>query len=143
SHHTAVAPVVALSLAFGGQGFPFAVDLKQHPTDDHRWYVVEQGGTVETFLDSDPAGTRSVAVTVANVLTGDEDGLLGMAFHPNFATTGELFLSYVENVGGPAGTSTVARFVSVDDGLTFTPDPGPQPIVLTLVQPHTNHNGGD
>ena len=136
-------PVVALYPAFASLQFPFAVDLKQHPSDDHRWYVVKQSGVVETFLDTDPAATRTVAMTVPGLLTSGENGLLGMAFHPDFATNGELFLSYVVDTGATAGTSTIARYLSSDDGLTFVPDSDPQPIVLSLVQPYANHNGGD
>ena len=133
-------PAVALTAAFGGLTFPSALKLLQHPTIDARWYVVEQGGAVETFLDTDPAGTRTTAVTVTGIVMGGESGLLGMAFHPDFATTGEIFLSYVADTGG-SGTSIVARYLSADNGLTFTPDP--DPIVLSLVQPFGNHKGGD
>ena len=142
SHHDPP-PVVALAPAFDGLAFPYAVDLLQHPSDDHRWYVVEQFGAIETFLDTDPAGTRSTAITLSNLLTNGENGLLGMAFDPDFTGNGGIFLSYVENVGGPAGTSKVTRFLSSDGGLTFAIDPGPNANVLSLVQPFTNHNGGD
>ncbi|HET6164494.1 MAG TPA: PQQ-dependent sugar dehydrogenase [Planctomycetota bacterium] len=141
--HDEVPPVVALTPAFGGQAFHYAVDLLQHPSDDHRWYVVEQFGAIETFLDTDPAGTRTTAVTVPNLMTNGENGVLGMAFDPAFGTNGQVFISYVENVGGNAGTSKVARYVSADGGLTFTLDPGPDATVLSLLQPFTNHNGGD
>jgi glucose/arabinose dehydrogenase len=136
-------PQITLTAAFNGVTFPFAVDLLQHPTDDHRWYVVEQGGVVETFLDTDPAGTRTTAVTLAGIITTGESGLLGMAFHPSFAINGQVFLSYVDAAGGPFGTSTIARYVSLDNGLTFVIDPNPPAIVLQLVQPAANHNGGD
>jgi glucose/arabinose dehydrogenase len=136
-------PVVALSATFGGLTFPHATGVLQHPADDHRWYVLEQGGTVETLLDTDPAGTRAVAVTVPGVLSSGENGLLGMAFHPDFTNNGEVILSYVVDTGGAAGTSTITRYVSGDGGLTFAPDPGPQADVLTLVQPFENHNGGE
>jgi len=63
-----------------------------------------------------------------------------MAFSPDFATSGLVYLSYVENVGGASGTSKVTRFVSADGGLTFAIDPGPNAEVLALVQPFSNHN---
>jgi glucose/arabinose dehydrogenase len=131
-------PVVALTTAFGGLAFPFAVDLIQHPSDDHRWYVVEQFGAIETFLDTDPAGTRATAVTVPNLLTNGENGVLGMAFDPAFGTNGQVFISYVENVGGSSGTSKVTRYVSADGGLTFSLDPGPNARSRSAA--FTNHN---
>jgi hypothetical protein len=133
---------VDLAVAFEGQSFFHAVDLLQHPVDDERWYVVEQTGIVETFLESDPAGTRRVAVAVPGLLTSGENGLLGMAFHPDFALNGEAILSYVLDTGGSAGTSEVARYVSADGGLTFVRGAG-DPVILQLVQPYSNHNGGD
>lgn len=130
-------PGVDLVPAFGGASFDSPVKLVQHPTDDTRWYVVEQGGLVRTF--SNP----SVITTAADVdnadpafVSGGEQGLLGMVFDPNFAQSHEVYFSYTRS-----GTSILARWVSSDGGLTFAPDAAP--IVLALGHPFGNHNGGD
>jgi glucose/arabinose dehydrogenase len=127
--------------AFDSLAFASPVKLVQHPDDDDRWYVVEQGGLVRTFLASDP--TNSVA-TAADVPTqkmlnlgSGERGLLGMAFDPGFAASGEVYLAYTD---GTLETCVLERWTSDDGGETFIPDE------VLLVVPHpgaTNHNGGD
>src|SRR5687768_17440731 len=75
-------PALDFDPAFGGRSFDNPVKLVQHPTNDNRWYVVEQDGLVRTFL----ATNGNAPTTAANVGAlvdfgdGDEQGLLGMAF---------------------------------------------------------------
>jgi glucose/arabinose dehydrogenase len=64
-------------------------------------------------------------------------GLLGMAFHPDFANNGEVFLSYTQ--AGPI--SYVSRFVSQDGGQTL--DPASEQPLLVVPQDFSNHNGGN
>jgi hypothetical protein len=51
---------VDLVAAFAGLTFRQAVKLVQHPTDDDRWYALERGGEIHTFLASDPGNTDGV-----------------------------------------------------------------------------------
>jgi glucose/arabinose dehydrogenase len=78
----------------------------------------------------------------ALVSGGSEQGLLGFAFYPDYATSGRFIISYT-SPNGPmdGGTSVLARYVvSADpDVATATPDR----ILLTVDQPYDNHNGGD
>jgi len=130
--------------AFGSESFAMPVKLVQHPTDADRWYVVEQRGRVFTLLASNPAGSRALAVDVAaafDLTTGGEEGLLGMAFSPSFATNGEAFFSYTERSATNAD-SVVARFRSADGGLTFAPVAG-NSDVIRFDSEQNNHNGGD
>ncbi len=130
--------------AFGSERFALPVKLVQHPTDADRWYVVEQRGKVFTLLASDPAATRALAVDVEalfDLAQGNEEGLLSMAFSPAFATDGEVFLSYTE-LSATNVDSVVARFESVDGGLTFAPVAG-NPDVIRFDSEQSNHNGGD
>ena len=129
--------------AFGGEQFALPVKLVQHPTDADRWYVVEQGGKVFTLVASNPAATRTLAVDVEalfDLASGGEQGLLGMAFSPGFATSGELFLGYTE-LSATNSDSVVARFASADGGLTFAPVAG-NPDVIRFHSEQSNHNGG-
>jgi len=130
--------------AFGGEAFALPVKLVQHPTDADRWYVAEQRGKVFTLLASNPAGTRALAADVEasfDLAGGGEEGLLGMAFDPSFATNGEVFFSYTE-LSATNVDSVVARFASVDGGLTFAPVAG-NPDVIRFDAEQDNHNGGD
>jgi len=130
--------------AFAGADFSAPVKLVQHPTDADRWYVVEQRGKVFTFLASDPAATRALAVDVEalfDLASDSEEGLLGMAFSPDFATDGEVFFAYTE-LSATNVDSVLARFESPDGGLTFAPVAG-NPDVIRFDSEESNHNGGD
>jgi glucose/arabinose dehydrogenase len=114
----------------------------QHPTNADRWYVVEQRGKIFTFLASNPAGTLTLAIdleTSINLSTGGEQGLLNLAFSPDFASNGEVFLTYTQS--GPSD-HVLARFVVSADGMTIAPS-GADPTVLRFAQEQANHNGGD
>jgi glucose/arabinose dehydrogenase len=131
---------VAFADAFPGRAFASPVKLVQHPIDAHRWYVVEQGGRVKTFLDTD-AAAPTIAATVPGVGGSGEQGLLSMAFDPGFtAAGGEIYLSY-SDVSTTPPRSTVARWVSANGGLTFAADASP--VVIAISHPFENHNAGD
>jgi glucose/arabinose dehydrogenase len=136
-------PAIELEAAFDSLDLDVPVKLVQHPTDDDRWYVVQLDGLVVTFLASDPAGTLETAADVVvdggvDLGSGGEQGLLGMAFDPDFDTSGEIYLTYTDD---DANDSVLARWVSEDGGLTFLPDD--EPVVLAIPHPESNHNGGD
>lgn len=68
--------------------------------------------------------------------SGNERGLLGLAFHPDFTRNGQFFVNYTNN----HGDTIVARFfVSADPNIA---DAQSEQMVLTLAQPFSNHNGG-
>jgi len=136
-------PDVAFETAFDGIDFDRAVKLVQHPTDDGRWYVVEQDGDIWTFLASDPNGTRAEVLDLEEdgILLGatggtGEQGLLGLAFDTDFATTGELYIAYTDDL---LGQSILARYVSADRVGGFAEDA----ILIAIDHPASNHNGGD
>jgi glucose/arabinose dehydrogenase len=140
-----VPPDIELLAAFGELSFDHPVKLVQHPSDAMRWYVVEQGGKILTFLSTDPDGTLATAldlvadfdVNLGNTTTG-EQGLLGMAFDTDFATTHDIYLAYTDEA---SDESILARYASLDGGLTIVPDANP--ILLAIPHPDDNHNGGD
>lgn len=139
-------PRIALEPAFGGINFASPVKLVQHPRDDDRWYVVEQGGKIWTFLASNPAATKKLALDIVaspgiDVGGSGEQGLLGLAFDPDFGAGGaggELYVTYTD---ATAGDSMLARYQSPDDDGPFTPTA--DPIVLAIPHPMPNHNAGD
>jgi glucose/arabinose dehydrogenase len=67
-----------------------------------------------------------------------ELGLLNMAFDPDFASNGFVYLSYTRS--GPPVASYISRFTSTDGGQTL--EPASELVLLTLPQPYNNHNGG-
>jgi glucose/arabinose dehydrogenase len=142
---------LAVERAFAGVTFTRPVAMLQRPGDTTRWYVVQQDGLVRTF-PNDPAVSAAQVTTfvdLSSIVTSpadggglDEMGLLGMAFHPDFAANGRVFVSYTAT---PAGiVSRISEFRSGDGGLTI--DTGTaERIVLSVNQPQgeTNHKGGN
>jgi len=130
---------VQVSRVFPNLSFSFPVGLLQAPGDGTRWFVVEQGGRVRVF-DATPAAALAATFVdlTARVVSGGEQGLLGMAFHPDWPLTPEVFLSYTRP--SPRLQSVIARFASRDGGATL--DPASEQVLLTIDQPETNHNGG-
>ena len=123
---------------FAGVALASPTALLQAPGDASRWFAIGQAGLVTVF-DNDTvsaAGSTFLNIT-GRVQSGGETGLLGIAFHPDFATNGEVFVSYT----APGLISVISRFRSIDGNQTL--DPSSEEIILTVPQPASNHNGGD
>ncbi|HEX6998802.1 MAG TPA: PQQ-dependent sugar dehydrogenase [Gammaproteobacteria bacterium] len=131
------AAVVALERVFANLSFDQPLGMLQAPGDDSRWFVLQKGGAVRVFENRPDVDTAATFVSV-NVDAASEGGLLGMAFHPSFASNGTVFLSYT--VQGSPMVSVVARYTSSDGGATL--DPNPVHEVIRVNQPFENHNGG-
>jgi glucose/arabinose dehydrogenase len=70
----------------------------------------------------------------------NERGLLGLAFPPDYASTGRFYVNYTDDDAGSTTNSIIARYqVSPDPDIA---DAGSEKILLTLFQPASNHNGG-
>ena len=128
-----------LKPAFPHLSFSQPVDL-QHPSDgSNRLFVVEQAGVIRVF-DNDPTTTSApVFLDIqSRVSSGNERGLLGLAFHPDFASNGFFYVNYTAT---PPLRSVVARY-SVDAANPDQGDPVSEMIVLEIAQPAGNHNAG-
>ena len=114
------------------------VAMLMAPGDSSHWYVVQQAGQVIRFVNSFGVSSTSdfIDINDGRLLYGGEMGLLGMAFHPDFASNGYVYLSYTS----PGPVSRISRFNLDPSGLAL--DPASEQIVLSLAQPFSNHNGG-
>jgi glucose/arabinose dehydrogenase len=117
-------------------GFSSPVDIS-HPVGDSRLFVVEQGGKIKILNPSGATNaTAFLTLTTATISTGGERGLLGLAFHPNYATNGYFYVNYTNT----AGNTVIARYsVSATNPEIANPT---ATILLTITQPFSNHNGG-
>lgn len=115
----------------------------QPPGDPSRWFVAEQGGRIVSFPNSPTASASTTVLTIPIVNPPSEGGLLGFAFAPDFASSGEAYVSYTRNVNanGVALQSVVSRFTSADGGQTL--NPASEQEVLVIDKPFGNHNGGN
>ena len=128
---------VTLNRVFSSLSFNNPVVLRQSPTDPERWYVVEQNGTIKTFLAND-AGATLFANLTSRVTFSGEMGLLGFAFHPDYAINGYVYVYYSSPVSGHQ--SIISRFTAISD---LQLDLASEQIILRVDQPYTNHNGGN
>lgn len=108
-----------------------------------RWYVVEQPGRIVSFDDVPNVATTQVVLDLrAKVDTqAYESGLLGLAFHPKFATNGYAYVYYAHDGGTPSEGVRVARFTSTDGGITL--DPTTEKTILEVHRGIQNHLGGN
>ncbi len=135
------AGAVRLEEAFGGVRFGQTVFLLQAPGDGSRWYVGGKDGVIRTF-DASDAPTVALYADLRDRVGNDasEKGLLGMAFSPDFAASGEVYLSYTTPGTARNFVSRISRFRVQGGGAAL--DVGSEEIVFELVQPFNNHNGG-
>lgn len=128
------APGVEVQPALGGARFARPIGVFWAPGGADA-YVVEQGGRVlrvaagqepRVFLDLSPRVRRD----------NNEEGLLGLAFHPRYGETGRLFVHY--SASGPR-RSVIAEVRRGADG---DGDPATVRPLLEVEQPYGNHNGG-
>ena len=116
-------------------GLARPVFLTASPGDFGRVFVVEQHtGRIRIIHLATGSVDPTPFLTISPVSTGNEQGLLGLAFHPDYATNGLFYVNYTD-----PDTQIVRYQVSADPDVA---DPGSATPVLSLVQPQTNHNGG-
>ncbi|MCB2155295.1 PQQ-dependent sugar dehydrogenase [bacterium] len=127
--------------AFPDLSFTYSVLLVEAPDGSGRLFHVSQGGVISVFNKSgNPTSTTPFLDIADRVRNSGEEGLLGLAFDPDYATTGEFYVYYSWN-GSYPGTSRVSRFTN-DDPTDNSVDPSTEEILLSVPQPATNHNGG-
>ncbi len=106
------------------------------PESDPRLFVVEQGGTVKVVVNDEIVGNYLNIRSLLPSSIGPEQGLLGLAFHPDFSSHGLLYLSYTDTanalVVSEVTVNPAANSVSVANRNT----------VIRIPQPARNHNGG-
>ena len=124
-------PPLAGRLVVSGLRAP--LDLQSVPGDLERLYVVEQGGRIRIVRNSQIAGT--FLDVASRISSGGERGLLGLAFHPQFATNRRFFVNYTN----PAGDTHISEFRASSADAA---DPASERVLLEVGQPFANHNGG-
>jgi len=118
-------------------GFDKPIYAISHPTDHKMIFVVEQKGIVQIVIDKTVLKLPFLDIKDRvhyPLFPGDEMGLLGFAFHPDFSVNGYCFVNYVNK----NDYSIISRFKA--DNLTINPNS--EKIFLKMKQPYSNHNGG-
>ena len=126
---------LAVELVPVADGLDEPVFVTTAPGEPGRLYVVEQAGLIRVVgADGVTADTPFLDLT-AQVAFGGERGLLGLAFHPDYADNGRFFVDYTR---APDGATVVSQFNAVDG----VADPASERQLLVIEQPFENHNGG-
>ncbi|HZJ47952.1 MAG TPA: PQQ-dependent sugar dehydrogenase, partial [Acidimicrobiia bacterium] len=102
------------------------------PSGDARIYVLEQAGVIRVLEN----GQMREFLDIRDLVTrrGNEQGLLGLAFHPNYPDDPRAFVDYT----GAGGKTVVASYRLSGESL----DPDSAVVLLEVPQPASNHNGG-
>lgn len=112
----------------------YPVFLTAPPGDVHRLFVLEKLGRVRVIVDDSLLSTPFLDVS-SLVSTGDEQGLLSLAFAPDYPSSGRFYICYTDL----AGSTIVARYhVSADPNVAA---PAGE-IVISAPHPEPSHNGG-
>jgi glucose/arabinose dehydrogenase len=119
------------------EGFQLPVFLTHAGDGSGRSFVVEKTGKILVIDDGAVQPTPFLDVSDKITTSGNEQGLLGMAFAPNFAESGHFFVNYTDR----QGTTVVERYTVSDNDRNLA-DPQSAFTVLTVAQPASNHNGG-
>jgi len=133
-------PPLALELVADGLDQPLFVAAA--PGDSSRLFVMEKAGSVRVLVDGvlSPDPFLDLA---DQVVANGERGLLGLAFHPDYARNGLFYVHFSSSgvQGVPVGTGIVAE-LSAAAGDPDHADPLTQRLLLTIEKPQANHNGG-
>jgi glucose/arabinose dehydrogenase len=130
-----------LALVLFAAGFTDPVGVESAGGADDRLFVIEQAGLIRIVRPNGAVDAAPFLDITGRVRSGDgEDGLLGLAFHPDYATTGYFYVNYTVLVGAQLETR-ISRFsVTADPDVA---DPASEEILFTVDQPFPNHNAGD
>lgn len=137
---------VSYQEAFTNLSFNFPVEIQNSNDGTNRLFVVEQPGIIKVFpIRPDvSAGEVSTFLDVSSIISysaGQEIGLLGLAFHPNYSSNGYIYLYYIDR---PSNYRiNIARY-QIDGSNPNRINPTSGTIIAQYLknQPDSNHNGG-
>ena len=128
--------------AFPNISFTDPVGIYQTDDGSNRLYVVEQPGKIMVFNNEFSVTETEIFLDITSIVDQDggytEEGLLGLAFHPNFSENGYFYVNYTDY---SPKRNVIARY-SVSDSNPNQADYSSSLIILEVNQPYTNHNGG-
>lgn len=124
-----------ISLETVASGFNQPLNIQN--AGDDRLFIVEKGGRIKILNADGSVNPENFLDISGQISTDSERGLLGLTFHPDYANNG-FFYVYYSKVNGD---SQISRF-SVDIGNPDLADPTSELLLLDIMQPYSNHNGG-
>lgn len=126
--------------AFPNLSFSQPLDLQHSGDGSNRLFVVEKSGSIKVFENSMSVSKASVFLDIRDRVddSGSEEGLLGLAFHPDYESNGYFYVNYTAS--NPDRTIIAGYQESADN--PDSADKESEIQLLTFDQPYSNHNGG-
>ena len=118
--------------------------LRTSRDGSHRIFVIQQTGIIKIFQPGSNVSTTFIDLTSRIVPVGglgDERGLLGLAFHPQFATNGKFYCFF--NRASDSANTLAEYTTTTGNGNSNTADPSTERVLFAIPDPFTNHNGGN
>lgn len=115
-------------------GLTRPVDLQSAFDGSGRLFIIEKYGAIRIFKDGQLLEQPFLNIDDRVDDSGNEMGLLGFAFHPNYEQNGYFYVNYT----GDGGNTRISRFQASGDSA----DPNSEQVLLVIDQPFENHNGG-
>lgn len=137
-----VAQPLQLVNAFPNLTFTQPIFLTHSNDGTNRIFVAQKNGLIRVFPNDSAASSAATFLNLSSrIITGggsDERGLLGLAFHPNYANNGYFYVDYTQ---AGNGRTIIARY-SVNPSNPNQADSTSELRLLEIYQPYSNHNGG-
>ena len=133
-------PALRAERAFPNLDFRRLTNLVQPPDAPDLFFATEQAGLVRVFSNNPDATEAAIFLDIRDRVSeeNNEEGLLGLAFDPEYAANGHFYVYY--SAASPR-RSVVSRFTAVKDTPKVA-DPDSELVVMEIPQPYGNHNGG-
>ncbi len=144
--------------AFPGLSFDQPVCIASPPGDTQRVFICQKGGLLRVVPNAAAATPTASTVLTLNAAagglfngrspsesidTGSECGLLGMAFHPNYATNGHLFIFYSVTISGSRYQRVSRITLNNPNSANPTANLASERVLIQQFDEANNHNGGD
>ncbi|MCH6234262.1 PQQ-dependent sugar dehydrogenase [Cognataquiflexum rubidum] len=131
---------IVVKVAYPNLTFERPVDFQNAGDNSNRTFIVEQRGVISVFPNDPTVTTKQVFLNIESKVKdqGNEEGLLGLAFHPNYETNGFFYVNYT--AANPNRT-VISRF-QVSASNINQANPASELVLMEIAQPFSNHNGG-
>jgi len=110
------------------------VDIQPANDDSGRLFIIEKNGFIRVYENGQLLDAPLLDITDRVSEGGNEMGLLGLAFHPDYETNGFFYVNYT----GADGHTRISRFQANGNSA----DKNSETVLLIIEQPYQNHNGG-
>jgi glucose/arabinose dehydrogenase len=133
-------PPVQLELLQVASGFLNPLDIQQPADSSGRLFVVEQGGKIKIVNSVGSVLAAPFLDLTTKLVSGGEEGLLGLAFHPSYAQNGCFYVNYTTTRLTGNLQTVIAEYKATTPSSNTASTT--ESILFTVNQPFNNHNGG-